>query len=126
MRATRKNERLRPSRPMPGHDDKTGAMIAPQRTPERMAADASLKERLEALQRQAASVKERSTDDALKADGDDGVKEMRKHLSEMRAENAQLRRALMSIGKNTCGHEPLAAAYARGVLSELRSTGTPE
>jgi len=28
-------------------------------------------------------------------------------------------RALESIGKNTCGREPLAAAYARGMLSEL-------
>jgi hypothetical protein len=111
---------------MPGPDDTTGAMIAPPRTPEQMALDASLKERLEALKRQVVSLKERAPDDAVKADGDDGVKEMRKYLSELRAENAHLRRALVSIGKNTCGHEPLAAAYARGVLSELRSTGTPE
>ena len=31
--------------------------------------------------------------------------------------------ALESIGKNTCGREPLAAAYARGVLEELANTG---
>jgi hypothetical protein len=31
---------------------------------------------------------------------------------------ARYRRALESIGKNTCGREPLAAAYARGVLAE--------
>lgn len=27
--------------------------------------------------------------------------------------------ALENIGKNTCGREPLAAAYARGILSEM-------
>jgi hypothetical protein len=31
--------------------------------------------------------------------------------------------ALGSIGKNTCGREPLAAAYARGVLEELSNPG---
>lgn len=31
--------------------------------------------------------------------------------------------ALKSIGKNTCGREPLAAAYARGVLEELDNPG---
>jgi len=31
----------------------------------------------------------------------------------------QMRGALEAIGKNTCGREPLAAAYARGVLEEL-------
>jgi hypothetical protein len=32
-----------------------------------------------------------------------------------------LERALRSIGKNTCGCEPLAAAFARGILAELGS-----
>jgi hypothetical protein len=31
--------------------------------------------------------------------------------------------ALASIGKNTSGREPLAAAYARGVLEELDNQG---
>ena len=31
----------------------------------------------------------------------------------------EMRGALESIGKNTCGCEPLAAAFARGVLVEL-------
>lgn len=31
--------------------------------------------------------------------------------------------ALESIGQNTCGLEPLAAAYARGVLAELADPG---
>jgi hypothetical protein len=34
-------------------------------------------------------------------------------------QNARLRGALESIGRNTCGREPLAAAYARGVLAEV-------
>jgi hypothetical protein len=40
-------------------------------------------------------------------------------VKSMRNEIGFLRRALASIGKNTCGHEPLAAAYARGVLAEM-------
>ena len=35
------------------------------------------------------------------------------------AQNATLRGALESIGRNTCGREPLAAAYARGVLTKV-------
>ncbi len=37
----------------------------------------------------------------------------------LRAKAARLAKALASIGRNTCGREPLAAAYARGVLAEL-------
>ena len=37
---------------------------------------------------------------------------------ELYAECKRLKAALASIGKNTCGREPLAAAYARGILSE--------
>ncbi len=34
------------------------------------------------------------------------------------SEASVFRAALESIGRNTCGREPLAAAYARGVLEE--------
>lgn len=40
-------------------------------------------------------------------------------IKQLRARNVAMRKALLSIGRNTCGREPLAAAYARGVLSEL-------
>ena len=40
-----------------------------------------------------------------------------------RFERRTLRKALESIGKNVSGCEPLAAAYARGVLEELRNAG---
>ena len=36
----------------------------------------------------------------------------------LEAQNEVFRDALRSIGKNTCGVEPLAAAYARGILEE--------
>jgi len=40
-------------------------------------------------------------------------------VADMIDEVEQMRGALEAIGKNTCGREPLAAAYARGVLEEL-------
>ncbi|MFI5299226.1 MAG: hypothetical protein ACHREM_14105 [Polyangiales bacterium] len=33
---------------------------------------------------------------------------------------ATMRHSLESIGRNVCGREPLAAAYARGILQELK------
>lgn len=44
---------------------------------------------------------------------------------QLQHERTEMRLALEAIGKNTCGREPLAAAYARGVLSELASPVTP-
>jgi hypothetical protein len=38
-------------------------------------------------------------------------------------EHAEMAHALESIGRNTSGREPLAAAYARGVLEELDNAG---
>ena len=40
-------------------------------------------------------------------------------VSELIDEVEAMRAALESIGKNMCGREPMAAAYARGVLVEL-------
>jgi hypothetical protein len=51
----------------------------------------------------------------------DEVRGLQASVHRLDAERERYRLALVSIGKNACGREPLAAAYARGVLAETKS-----
>jgi hypothetical protein len=47
------------------------------------------------------------------------AKQMERALELCRQDRKRAIDALRSIGENICGHEPLAAAFARGVVNEI-------